>query len=157
MDGTQTRFRGSCLCGNFRFEIAGPIQFLKNCHCSQCRKMSGGSFGTYARAETKHLRVSSGADDLIIHERRPGNRIAFCKTCGSLVPYPPPGSPLLEFGAGLLDDDPGVGVAYHIYVGSRAPWIEVHDDVPQFEAMGSRSDAAPAIEAEGSGPRRSNQ
>jgi hypothetical protein len=130
--------RGSCLCGSFSFAIAGPVRFLKNCHCSRCRKMSGSTFATYARAWTKDLRILSGADELTLYERCPGNVIAFCKRCGSLVPYPPEGSAQVEFGAGLLDDDPGVGVEYHIYVGSRAPWCEIEDGLPQFEELGSR-------------------
>lgn len=127
--------RGSCLCGTFRFAIRGPVQFLKNCHCSRCRKMSGSSFATYARAERQHLHITSGADDVIEFERAPGNTIAFCKYCGSHVPHPPSSSPLVEFGAGLLDDDPGVGVAYHIFVGSRAPWVHLDDDLPKFEEL----------------------
>jgi hypothetical protein len=128
--------RGSCLCGDFRFELLGRVQFLKNCHCSRCRKMSGSTFATYARAETRDFRVLSGANAITTYERSPGTVIAFCRRCGSLVPHPPPGSPLMEFGAGLLDDDPGVAVAYHIHVGSRVPWCELQDDLPRFDEMG---------------------
>ncbi|MDB4975252.1 MAG: hypothetical protein JWN48_3593 [Myxococcaceae bacterium] len=133
----MARLRGSCLCGSFRFEIAGPLRFLKNCHCSRCRKMTGSSFATYARAYTRDLTVLSGADAITTYERAPGNVIAFCQRCGSLVPHPPPGSAQLEFGAGLLDDDPGLDIAYHIYVDSRAPWCELNDDLPKFEGMGN--------------------
>jgi ubiquinone/menaquinone biosynthesis C-methylase UbiE len=137
----MTRVRGSCLCGNYRFAIEGPIHFLKNCHCSQCRKMSGSTFATYARASSKDLRVLSGGDALGTYERRPGNAIAFCQRCGSLVPYPPPGSSLLEFAAGLLDDDPGVDVAYHIFAGSRAPWCEIEDGLLRFDELGGLSES----------------
>jgi hypothetical protein len=34
---------------------------------------------------------------------------------------------------GLLDDDPGVKPALHMFVGSKAPWWEITDDLPQFE------------------------
>jgi SAM-dependent methyltransferase len=57
------------------------------------------------------------------------------------VPYPPPGSQLLEFAAGLLDDDPGVDVAYHIYAASRAPWCELEDELVRFDEMGGLSEA----------------
>jgi hypothetical protein len=124
---------GSCLCGAFRFEIRGDIRFLKNCHCSRCRKMSGGAFATYARAYVADFCVLSGSDSITLYERCPGNVIAFCSRCGSLVPHPPPASPQVEFLAGLLDDDPGVRVAYHIYVRSRAPWHEINDALPQFD------------------------
>jgi hypothetical protein len=129
----MTAIRGSCLCGSFRFEIRGPILFLKNCHCSRCRKMTGSTFATYARAETKALAVLSGADAITTYERRPGNVIAFCRQCGSLVPHPPEGSAQVEFLAGLLDDDPGVGLSFHIFTGSRAPLHEIGDDLPQFD------------------------
>jgi hypothetical protein len=128
-------FHGSCLCGSFQFVVEGPIRFLKNCHCSQCRKMTGSSFGTYARAKVDHLRVLSGASTITTFERRPNIQIAFCNRCGSPVPHPPPGSPEVEFLAGLLDDDPGVKLSFHIYVGSKAPWCELSDGLPQFEGQ----------------------
>lgn len=41
--------------------------------------------------------------------------------------------------AGLLDDDPGFrGYAAHIFVGSKAPWVCITDDAPQYvEGFGS--------------------
>ncbi len=35
--------------------------------------------------------------------------------------------------AGLLDDDPGVGVVQHIFAGSKADWDVIGDDAPQFD------------------------
>lgn len=137
--------RGSCLCGTFRFVIRGPVHFLKNCHCSRCRKMSGSSFATYARTETKHLHITSGAEHVTVYERTPGNTIAFCQHCGSHVPHPPPGSALVEFGAGLLEDDPGVGVAYHIFVGSRAPWTQLNDELPKFDELNAQPVTRPPL------------
>jgi len=134
----MSKLCGSCLCENYRFEIAGPLEFLKNCHCSRCRKMSGSTFLTLARGRTDGFRVLSGADALLTYRRTPNSEIAFCKRCGSLVPYPPPGSLLIEFGAGLLDDDPGIGVAFHIYVASRAPWCELRDDLPKYAEQRTR-------------------
>jgi hypothetical protein len=97
--------------------------------------MSGSTFATYARVYTHDLHVLSGSDALTLYERCPGNVIAFCRTCGSLVPYPPAGSPQAEFLAGLFDDDPGVDVSFDIYVASRAPWCEVDDRLPRFEGQ----------------------
>ena len=34
--------------------------------------------------------------------------------------------------AGALDDDPKLRTNYHIYVGSKAPWHEITDDLPQY-------------------------
>ena len=44
---------------------------------------------------------------------------------------------LNEFGIALatLDDDPGVRPESHIFVGSKAPWFEITDDLPQFTEL----------------------
>ena len=34
---------------------------------------------------------------------------------------------------GAIEGDPPRPPAYHIYVGSKAPWHEIQDDLPQFE------------------------
>jgi hypothetical protein len=33
-----------------------------------------------------------------------------------------------------LDDDPGARPELHIFVASKAPWHEISDDLPQYEA-----------------------
>jgi hypothetical protein len=35
---------------------------------------------------------------------------------------------------GSLMDDPSLRPSAHIFVGSKAPWFEITDDLPQFEA-----------------------
>jgi hypothetical protein len=35
--------------------------------------------------------------------------------------------------AGTLDTDPGVRPIVHIHTGSRAPWYEIADRLPQFD------------------------
>ena len=34
---------------------------------------------------------------------------------------------------GTLDQDPGKGPESHIFVGSKAPWHEITDDLPQYD------------------------
>jgi len=34
---------------------------------------------------------------------------------------------------GALDADPGVRPRNHIFVGSKAPWFEITDSLPQFK------------------------
>lgn len=33
---------------------------------------------------------------------------------------------------GTLDTDPGVRPGRHVFVGSKAPWFEITDDLPQY-------------------------
>jgi len=34
---------------------------------------------------------------------------------------------------GTVDGDPGCRPEYHIYIGSKAPWYDVTDDLAQYE------------------------
>jgi len=36
---------------------------------------------------------------------------------------------------GILDDDPGVRPTCHVFVGSKAPWFEITDTLPQYEGL----------------------
>ena len=44
---------------------------------------------------------------------------------------------------GSLVDDPSIRPTHHIFVGSKAPWFEITDDLPQFEEHATMS-ASPA-------------
>jgi len=41
----------------------------------------------------------------------------------------------LGIALGTLDDDPGIRPERHIYVGSKAPWFEITDDLPQHDEL----------------------
>jgi len=43
-----------------------------------------------------------------------------------------PGTEASWVPAGLLDDDPGLGIAGHIHVASKARWDEIPPGTPQF-------------------------
>jgi len=36
---------------------------------------------------------------------------------------------------GILDDDPGSRPSCHVFVGSKAPWHEITDELPQHESF----------------------
>jgi hypothetical protein len=36
---------------------------------------------------------------------------------------------------GALDDDPGVKPMMHVYVGAKASWHDITDDLPQFDTL----------------------
>jgi len=49
--------RGSCLCGQARYEISGKLYDPLNCHCSMCRKAQGAAFRFATVARTSALRL----------------------------------------------------------------------------------------------------
>ena len=125
--------RGSCLCGEVRFEIEGKVTQIGMCHCSKCRKVSGVASNAELMVGKDGLAWTSGEELVRRYQMPSGWRTWFCGSCGSPLPKLHPSGGAYWVPAGLLDDDPGVRVAGHIFVGSKAPWDEIAGDAPQFE------------------------
>ena len=75
----------------------------------------------------------NGEQHVVKWESMPGFFRCFCGRCGSVVPGAPVGN-LMFVPVGSFDDDPGARAEMHIFVGSKPPWFEITDDIPQFEA-----------------------
>jgi len=125
--------RGSCLCGDVRFEIDGVLKGASHCHCSMCRKAHGAAFGTYAAAKAAEFRFVSGEDRITRYRSSAEVVRAFCARCGSTLPWPRESEPeVVDVVLGILDDDPGLRPSHHIFVASKAPWHEITDNLPQY-------------------------
>ena len=129
----EIMIRGGCLCGEVRFEVSGEVAELGNCHCSQCRKAYGAAFGTVAVVERKHFNYVRGEEFVRCFSQTPRVNRYFCDRCGSPLPMAEAWDPLVGIPAGVLDDDPGVRISSHIFVGSKAPWCEITDDLSQHD------------------------
>jgi hypothetical protein len=125
---------GGCLCGAVRYELSGRLSRASHCHCSMCRKHHGAAFGSYAAARRSEFRWLSGEDQIGRYEATPGVARGFCRRCGSTLFWDAVAN-AAHFGLalGTVDGDPGVRPSLHIFVGSKAPWFEITDDVPQHE------------------------
>jgi hypothetical protein len=133
MDQPAT-FQGSCLCGEITYEVAGPLAGpVLHCHCSMCRKATGAAFRTRVSVPTAALRWLCGEALLGRYPSSPDETRSFCILCGATFVTFFRGQPdRLGLALGTLDDDPRVRPAAHVYVGSKAAWFEISDDLPQF-------------------------
>jgi len=128
---------GSCLCGDVAYEITGPAKIMRNCHCTRCRRGRSAAHATNALYAIDDFAFTRGEDRVVAH-RVPDARfftVAFCRSCGSGAPYISRERGVVIVPAGTLDSDPGVRPAHHIYVGSKANWFEIADDLPRYEAQ----------------------
>ncbi|MDH3984764.1 MAG: GFA family protein, partial [Gammaproteobacteria bacterium] len=58
----------------------------------------------------------------------------FCSTCGSNIYVAIDAEPDMRYVAmGVIDGNPPLPRGYHIYVGSKAPWHEITDDLRQYD------------------------
>jgi hypothetical protein len=122
---------GACLCGTVRYEVEGPLQMMLHCHCSMCRKHHGAPFATFTAAPFQRFRWISGEDSITRYQSSEKFTRDSCKLCGSVVPTPAPEMGEVILPAGNLQGDPGKRPDMHIFVGSKAPWYTIADDLPQ--------------------------
>ena len=126
--------RGSCLCGGIQYEIEAELGPVSNCHCSRCRKASGAAFASNASVPAAAFRFLAGAELLREWESSPGVKRCFCGRCGSPILKRHDARPEnVRLRLGTLDTDPGVKPSRHIYVGSKAPWVEITDGLPRSD------------------------
>jgi hypothetical protein len=143
--------QGRCLCGTVRYEIDGPFSTMLHCHCSMCRKHHGTAFATWAAAPLAGFRMLSGTESIARYASSPGFHRSFCTTCGSVVPEGMPAMDLVIAPAGNLEGDLGIKPQFHMFVGSKAAWYKIEDDLPQFAEYppeyGLTARPGPAVEA----------
>lgn len=125
---------GHCECGRIQFEIGGRIEDFSHCHCSQCRRMHGAAYASFVGVSRKDVHFLSGDSDLTTYRSSTTGQRTFCSTCGSNIYVALDAEPdALYVAMGVIDGNPSLPPAYHIYVGSKAPWHEINDDLRQYD------------------------
>ena len=133
---SDTVLHGSCLCGALRYAVTGPLRSTLNCHCTLCRKAHGAAFRTRAAVDRAQSRWLTGEAALTGYRSSPNTTRTFCGVCGAnLISVFDDRPEVIGLALGTLDDDPGVRPAMHIFVGSKAPWHDVADALPQYETL----------------------
>jgi hypothetical protein len=125
---------GHCECGRVSFEADSEITDYSHCHCSQCRRMHGAAFATFAGVRRDKFQYLSGESDLSFYKSSGNHNRVFCSVCGSnilveLSDFPDE----LYLSMSAIEGDPDRPEGYHIFVGSKAPWHEILDDLKKFD------------------------
>jgi hypothetical protein len=127
---------GSCLCGGVRFEVIEDFSAVRVCHCTTCKKLSGGVGTTNGRGRTDSIRILAGEELLRTYQPAEGTSKTFCSECGSNLFGG--GWPKFEYTSVRL---PTIDTHFdrkpeaHIFVRSAAPWEVLPDDgLERFEA-----------------------
>ena len=125
--------RGRCGCKVVTFEVADEFVVAYNCHCSNCRATTGSAFLPWGEIEQDKLRVTKGAASLaLLGEERAAHEVR-CGECWSLIYWTSRDGAFVRVPYGTLIDEPALKPMAHMFVGSRAPWYEIRDDLPQHD------------------------
>jgi hypothetical protein len=131
-DGDERVLLGKCECGEVRYRVADAFRYAANCHCSRCRAATGSAFKAFAGIEREKLEITNGRETLLIVGEADSNDTR-CAACGSLLFSVVRDGTYVHVAMGSLADAPSIRPTSHIFVGSKAPWFEITDDLPQFE------------------------
>jgi hypothetical protein len=130
------RLTGRCYYGAVHYVVADEFVYAANCHCSNCRRATGSAFKPFAGIEREKLAVTEGEGDLLIFGDENGND-THCKLCGSLLYSVVRAGAYVHVAMGTLVDDPAIRPTKHIFVGSKASWFVITDDLPQCQGHGA--------------------
>ena len=126
--------RGRCGCGRATYRVADEFRYAMNCHCSRCRAATGSAFKAFAGIERTKLTLEKGSGELFV-VGEPEEHDARCGACGSLLYSVVRDGEWVHVALGSLVDPPAIRPAVHIFVGSKAPWFEITDDLPQYDEL----------------------
>ena len=121
--------RGSCLCGGVRFEVTEDFLAVTACHCTNCKKISGGVGTVSGRTRPEAVRILAGEDLLLSFQPAEGSAKTFCRVCGSnIFGGGWPDAELISVRLSTLDEPYARAPEAHIFVRSLAPWETLPDD-----------------------------
>ncbi len=130
---------GGCLCGAIRYELHTPAKSIEHCHCSQCRRAHGALYASGGLYDSAAVKITQGEKRLTAYESTAGNWRQFCSTCGCHLFMTVDAFPNeIYVWVASLDDGmhPGhpADKEGHIFVGSKAQWEIISNDLPHFDA-----------------------
>lgn len=124
--------RGRCACDTVAFEVADAFVAAYICHCSNCRALTGSAFLPWGDIARDDLRVTKGAATLLFEGDPDASYAVRCGQCHSLL-YWTPRAGFFRVPYGALVDEPTLEPMGHMFVGSKASWYEILDDLPQHD------------------------
>jgi hypothetical protein len=126
-----SKLSGACLCGAAEYTVLDEFEYAANCHCSQCRRATGSAFKPFAGIQRAKLDLVSGHDPVMIYGEEAAAHDVRCGRCGSLLYSVVKDGTYVHVAMGTLIDEPTIKPSMHIYVGSKASWHQINDDLPQ--------------------------
>lgn len=128
------KLTGRCLCEAISYEIEDPLGPIFNCHCSKCRRWHGAAFRTRASIKKSQFKWVTGEHLLSTFHSSDNVIKTFCSICGSnLMSFYVNAPDLVGVPLGGLEQDPGSKPIANIFVGSKAPWYQITDGLPQHQ------------------------
>jgi hypothetical protein len=129
---SDRKLLGKCLCGAIRVTVPDEFLYAGYCHCPDCRLSSGSASSAFAGIRKEKVQLTCDEASVSTFRKNEDNVIYFCRHCGSWLFSIVRNGEYAHIRMGILIDDPGIRPSFHIYAGSKAPWDNICDDLPQY-------------------------
>jgi len=136
----MSKYQGHCACGAVTYGFDDEPSFVANCHCTDCKRASGGEMATFALISESDFHVKGETRSFHYPkntETCAGNGLdrVFCVVCGSRV-YTNnladfPGGVFVQEGS-LASLDQWFPPQVEIFTWSRRPWMPALP-IPQYD------------------------
>ena len=137
---SSEQYSGGCVCGEIRYQVAGPPAMIAYCHCEDCRKMGGSVMAVLAGFAREGFNLLQG--DARSFGRLPGVLRSFCSTCGTSLFYENQSFPEnFYIHIGSFDDPEQLPPDRHTWVSSRISWHKIDDDLTQYQCLSNSGKA----------------
>jgi hypothetical protein len=126
---------GQCSCGEVRFTVEDAFDYAFYCHCSRCRLRTGSAFAAIAGISIDKVQVTDGREHLLIEGECSDGYGARCTRCYAFLFSAVRARRYMHISLGVLVGTPSRVPDHHIYVGSKAPWYQINDALPQYDEL----------------------
>ena len=117
---------GGCYCGAVSYKVSGTPNASYFCHCEQCRKLTGSAHASNMQITPEFLQFIRGESFISRFSCDSGRAFsnAFCKRCGSGLPFLGKSGEWMYVPIGSLDKAPDDLIDFNIFWDDRANWHE---------------------------------
>ena len=135
-DPSLQKIKGGCLCGAVSFEVVNAFDKLFLCSCDQCRQITGSAFASNLFVGIEGFRWLGGDDDITNYQVL-GRDIskAFCRVCGSGVPWANGDGTKMIVPAGSLSAPANVADRVRIFASEQPAWASDLEHVATYETF----------------------
>ena len=113
------RLKGGCLCGAVRFTAAPENSEMGVCHCSMCRRWTGGTFMAVSCGTSDSVEVD-GQEALGVFKSSDYGERVFCSRCGTSLLWRMADGSHVSISAQAFDDPSAFKFTSEIFVDEQS-------------------------------------
>ena len=121
----MTNHEAACSCGQLRLICQGDPVRVSMCHCLECQRRTGSTFGVQAWFPREQVRSIAGSDKSYARHADSGRVVTFhfCPQCGGTVFWESERAPgMIAVAVGTFADSDFPAPSFSVWERRRHPW-----------------------------------